>query len=190
MRESILDRTQRAFGHEHSATLADQESLAEFLIESDNLDRGIELLEIRHAVFLRQASPDVRAIVVSMSRLAAAYRASGDKQRALEISRQAVTMSEEKLDSTDETTPRLKDNLAAALHNAGRNEEALILAEQVLTVRRRLSPENDPATLATMVIHASILDGLGQKEQGGEFWRAWPRFASGCSENGIRTRLV
>jgi tetratricopeptide (TPR) repeat protein len=56
-------------------------------------------------------------------------------------------------------------DLAMALSELGRHEEALVMNEQVLELRKRILGAEHPATLTSMVNLASTLRDLGRNQE-------------------------
>jgi len=95
----------------------------------------------------RALGPDHPDTLNSRNSLAAAYRAAGRADDAIQLFQQTLVSRVRLLGPEHPDTQMSQNNLAAACHDAGRIAEAILLYEMTLAARERLLGASHPSTL-------------------------------------------
>jgi O-antigen/teichoic acid export membrane protein/tetratricopeptide (TPR) repeat protein len=95
----------------------------------------------------RALGPDHPGTLNSRNSLAAAYRAAGRADDAIQLFQQTLVSRVRLLGPEHPDTQISQNNLAAAYHDAGRIAEAVLLYELTLAARERLLGASHPSTL-------------------------------------------
>jgi O-antigen/teichoic acid export membrane protein/tetratricopeptide (TPR) repeat protein len=95
----------------------------------------------------RALGPDHPSTLNSRNSLAAAYRAAGRADEAMQLFQQTLLKRMRLLGAEHPDTQTSQNNLAAAYHDVGRMAEAILLYELTLAARERLLGASHPSTL-------------------------------------------
>jgi tetratricopeptide (TPR) repeat protein len=119
------------------------------LMERGDNTQAIAVGEQLTAGLEQARGPDHPDTMRSWSKLASAYRKTGQAARAIPLVEQILAARERLLGPEHPITLRARNNLAAAYLQAGRAAEAIPLLEQALAACERLLGADDPRTRAT-----------------------------------------
>jgi serine/threonine protein kinase/tetratricopeptide (TPR) repeat protein len=112
--------------------------------------RGIELLDKAWHTRKTHLGPDHRDTLDTMNRLAWAYQAAGQRDKAMPLYEETLAKQQKLLGADDLDTIATMNNLAMAYEDAGRLDKALPLFEQALAkLKVRAGPDHH---LTSMVI--------------------------------------
>jgi tetratricopeptide (TPR) repeat protein len=115
---------------------------------------------------LEQAlGPDHPGTLNSRNSLAAAYRAAGRADDAIQLFRQTLVSRVRLLGPEHPDTQISQNNLATAYHDAGRIAEAILLYELTLATRERLLGASHPSTLNSRGNLAAAYQDAGRDDE-------------------------
>ena len=113
----------------------------------DSATQAVAFSEQLTADLARALGPDDPGTLNSRNSLAAAYRAAGRADDAIQLFQQTLVSRVRLLGPEHPDTQISQNNLAAAYHDAGRIAEAVLLYELTLAARERLLGASHPSTL-------------------------------------------
>jgi tetratricopeptide (TPR) repeat protein len=113
----------------------------------DSATQAVAFSEQLTADLERALGPDHPGTLNSRNSLAAAYRAAGRADDAIQLFQQTLVSRVRLLGPEHPDTQMSQNNLAAAYHDAGRISEAILLYELTLAARERLLGADHPRTL-------------------------------------------
>ncbi len=125
---------------------------------------AIPLLEKSVGIRATESVPSLE-LADSLEALGEAQRQHRDYVSAIENRKREVAIRTAELGADHKDVARALSRLGATLHSAQKDEEALEVLGRALTIKRRLSQEEDPVTLDILGITAVVLDSMGRYEE-------------------------
>ncbi|WP_221623183.1 tetratricopeptide repeat protein [Micromonospora globispora] len=158
--------TLRGYSHDPSHLLLSQcDWVGKALYETGDLTRAIPVLTATLADRERILGPDHPDTLTSRNNLAAAYRAAGRHDEAINLHRRTVVDRERVLGPDHPDTLTSRNNLAGAYRTAGRHDEAIPLTEAVLADRERVLGPDHPDTLGSRNNLAGAYRAAGRHDE-------------------------
>jgi O-antigen/teichoic acid export membrane protein/tetratricopeptide (TPR) repeat protein len=131
----------------------------------ESATQAVTLGEQLTADLERALGPDHPGTLNSRNSLAAAYRAAGRADDAIQLFRQTLVSRVRLLGPEHPDTQISQNNLATAYHGAGRIAEAILLYELTLATRERLLGASHPSTLNSRGNLAAAYQDAGRDDE-------------------------
>ncbi len=170
--QGAVDRRLALFPENHPDLLDSLDSLAFLKIEMEEYPEAQELAE-RTLAARREAlgsRPPGEKVAQSLSTLGWLYSRQGDSA-ALPLLRESLEIVERLQGPEHLDTAASRNNLALALNNMGRMEEAEGLFRELLVVFRKILPPENPHMFLTLHNHATTLQHLGRFAEAESLYR-------------------
>ena len=170
--QGAVDRRRGLFPEDHPDLLESLDALAFLKIELEEFREAQELAQ-RTLAARREAlgnRPPGAELAQSLSTLGWLYSRQGDSA-GIPLLRESLEITEGLQGPEHPDTAASRNNLALALNNAGRIEEAEALFRELVATFRGILPPENPHMFLTLHNHATTLQSLGRLAEAESIYR-------------------